>query len=134
MEFLNTPDVALEQYRREFVLREPRLRHYEEFADFLRRRFQLSADDADNGRSVYFRAENGRLYEMTFLAGSGGPFPSGLELFLLVAGLEPAPEPDEIDADVWRLLRWLVEGVGGEWTLERFDRMVGLYGLPFGVP
>jgi hypothetical protein len=134
MQFLDAPDVALERYRREFVLREPQLRHCDEFADFLCRRFQLTADDADHGRSFYLQAESGRLYWMRFLAGTGGPFPSGLELFLLLPGLEPVPEPDDIDSDVWLFLRWLVEGVGGEWTLERFDRMVGLYGLPFGVP
>ncbi|MDI6857322.1 MAG: hypothetical protein QME71_03290 [Dehalococcoidia bacterium] len=134
MEFLDAPDVALEQYRRELVLREPSLRHYEEFGEFMRRHFRLTPADVAARRRVYFRSDGGRLYEIAFLGGTGGAFPSGLEIFLLMPELEATPEQDDIDADIWFFLRRVVEGVGGEWTLERFNRMVGLYGLPFTPP
>lgn len=133
MEFLNESQVDLTGRRREFVLREARLRHYEEFAIFLRDRFSLTAEDAERGRCVYLRTGAGRLYELAFLAGTGGPYPSGLTVSLLVEGVEPAPSPDEVDADVWAFLRWLAEGAGGEWTANRVDRLGRLYNLPFAA-
>jgi hypothetical protein len=133
MEFLSESQVDLTGSRREFVLREARLRHYEEFADFLRRRFSLTAEDAERGRCVYLKTDVGRLYELAFLSGTGGSYPSGLTISLLVEGGEPAPEPDEIDADVWAFLRWLAEGAGGEWTVDRVDRLGRLYNLPFAA-
>ena len=134
VEFLNESQVDLTGRRREFVLREPRLRHYEEFAVYLRDYFSLTAEDAGRGRCVYLKTDAGRLYELVFLAGTGGPYPSGLTISLLVEGLEPAPSPDEIDADVWVFLRWLAEGAGGEWTADRADRLGRLYNLPFAAP
>ena len=133
MKFLSESQVDLTGHRREFILSEPRLRHYEEFADFLRRRFSLTAVDADAGRRVYLKTDGGRLYELAFLAGTGGPYPSGMTISLLVEDFEPVPAADEIDADAWAFLRWLAEGAGGEWTVDRVDRLARLYNLPFAT-
>lgn len=133
MGFLSEPHIDVAGHRREFVLREPRLSHYEEFRDFLRRHFSLTAQDAERGRCVYLSTDAGRLYELAFLAGTGGPYPSGLTVSLLVEGSNPSPDPDEIDEDVWAFLRWLVQGIGGEWTVDNLDRLALLYGLPFAT-
>jgi hypothetical protein len=133
MDFLDESQVEPTGRRRELVLREPRLRHYDEFAVFLRHHFSLTAEDAERGRRVYLKTDAGRLYELAFLAGTGGPYPSGLTISLLVEGVEPMPSTDEIDADVWAFLRWLAEGAGGEWTPDRVDRLGRLYNLPFAA-
>jgi hypothetical protein len=134
MEFLSESQVDLTEKRREFVLREPRLRHYEEFAAFLRAHFSLTAEDASRGRCAYLKTDSGRLYELVFLSGTGGAYPAGLTISLLVAGVEAMPSPAEIDGDMWSFLRWLAKGISGEWTVDRVDRLAHLYNLPFTAP
>jgi hypothetical protein len=53
---------------------------------------------------------------LVFIGRSGEPFPSGLELYVLVEALEPLDD-DETEADLWSVLNWIVEGVGEEWKV-----------------
>jgi hypothetical protein len=50
---------------------------------------------------------------------SGEPFPAGVEIHALVDELEPLDE-DVVDRDLWAILSWMIEGVGGDWKLEDF--------------
>jgi hypothetical protein len=42
--------------------------------------------------------------------------------------LEPLNEAD-LETDLWALLRWMIEGVGGEWRVEELDATGRLYQL-----
>jgi hypothetical protein len=45
------------------------------------------------------------------------PFPAGLEIYAVLDALEPVGD-QVIDADLWAMLRWMVEGLGGHWSLK----------------
>ena len=130
MRWINFAD-KLPGYRRELVLAETRLDHYDEFRRFFRQELQLQPGDVDGGNNHYFQADSGRIYEVVFVGKTGRPFPCGLEIPLLVEDIDPLPEDDEIDKDLWEFLRWIISGVGGEWTLEALESTGYLYRVPF---
>lgn len=117
--------------RRELVLTETKLDHYDEFRQFFRNTLNLRPEDVDGGEDHFFRAESGRIYEVIFIGKTGRRFPSGLEICLLVPDIEPLPEDDEIDKDLWEFLKWMIGGVGGEWTVEALESTGYLYRVPF---
>jgi len=96
------------------VLEEPEVGHYPEFRDFLVKTFGL---DEDPLGAPGLLAVNGRYYELIFVGRSGRDFPAAIEIAALVKGLEPM-DTDEADRDLWELMEWLIEGVGGRWTIE----------------
>ncbi|WP_024507907.1 hypothetical protein [Bradyrhizobium sp. ARR65] len=116
----------LEGTRRALVLTEDRVGHYPEFRDFFVRRFSL--DSAGLSRPGYVRAPSGMVYALVFIGRSGEPFPDGLEIYALPSALEPLDEAD-VDADLWALLRWMIESVGDEWRIEDLDATGRLYQL-----
>ncbi|MGI6549951.1 MAG: hypothetical protein ACOX4Q_07930 [Syntrophomonadales bacterium] len=124
-------DNKLAGYRRELVLTETRLDHYDEFRQFFRQELNLQPEDVDGGRNHYFQAESGRVYELIFVGKTGRLFPAGLEILLLVKDIDPLPDEDEIDKDLWEFLRWMISGVGGEWTVEALESTGYLYRVPF---
>src|SRR5690242_8198946 len=109
---VHDPDLA--GTRRAFLLAEHRVGHYAEFRDFFARTFDL--DRVGLARPGYVRAPSGALYALVFIGRSGETFPAGLELYAIVAALEPLDEAS-VDRDLWAILRWMVEGVGGGWTV-----------------
>lgn len=112
------------KYRRHFVLREPYLDHYPEFAHFAGRELK--------GGARVFQANSGRLYEVA-VSGEGESTPSSLTINLLVGVVSAAPTDNEIDADIWEFLRWLIAGVGGEWKVEELDETGRLFRVPGAV-
>jgi hypothetical protein len=52
-----------------------------------------------------------------FIGRSGEPFPAGVEIHALVPELEPLDD-DVVDRDLWAILCWMVEGVGGDWKAD----------------
>ncbi len=120
-----TPDLG--DTRRAFLLAEDRVGHYREFRDFLVRSFDL--DRVGLATPGYLRAPSGGLYELVFVGRSGEPFPAGVEVYARVAALEPLDETTA-DADLWAILRWLVEGTGGQWTAADLDATGRLYRIP----
>lgn len=118
-------------YRRELVLTETRLGHYDEFRQFFRNELGLQPGDVDGGLNHFFRADSGRVYELVFIGKTGRLFPSGVEILLLVEDISPLPEENEIDKDLWEFLRWMIGGVGGEWTVEALESTGYLYRVPF---
>jgi 2-haloacid dehalogenase len=108
------------------LLTEPALTHYPEFATFLARTFGL--DEHRIGPSGLLTVD-GRFYELVFLGRSGHAFPSGVEIHALVPGLEPL---DDVvaDRDLWDILEWLTEGVGGEWAGDALATTGRIYRTP----
>lgn len=110
-----------------FALAEDRVGHYPEFRDFFARTFDLARIGlAEPG---FVRAPSGLAYALVFIGRSGEPFPAGLEIHAVVDALEPIAD-DTLDADLWAILRWMVAGVGGHWTVEDLEATGRLYRVP----
>lgn len=114
-------------FRRAFVLAEHRIGHYPEFRDFFVRSFAL--DRIGLERPGYVAALSGLVYELVFIGRSGEPFPAGVEIYALPPALEPLDD-DAVDRDLWAILRWMVAGVGGDWTVADLDTTGRLYRIP----
>lgn len=121
----------LEGTRRALVLTEDRVGHYPEFRDFFIRRFALNSTGL--ARPGYVRAPSGMVYALVFIGRSGEPFPDGIEIYALPDALEPLIDTD-VDTDLWALLRWIIEGIGGEWRVEDLDATGRLYQLAAAEP
>ena len=118
---------SLEDMRLAFVLAEDRLGHYSEFRAFFVRTFDL--DRVGLAGPGYVRAPSGTVYALIFIGRSGEPFPSGVEIHAVVAALEPIDET-VVDGDLWSILRWMIEGVGGEWTTDAMTATGRLFRIP----
>jgi hypothetical protein len=121
------PAPPLDGKRLAFVLVEDRLGHYAEFRAFFVRTFDL--DRIGLAQPSYVRAPSGSAYTLIFLGRSGEPFPSGVEIHAIVPALEPLDD-GIVDRDLWSLLRWVIEGVGGEWTVEAMEATGRLLRIP----
>ncbi len=126
VEIIENPDGTGK--RRALVLTEDRVGHYPEFREFFIRQFSL--DRVGLTRPGYVCGPSGTIYCLTFIGRSGEPFPDGIEVYALVDALEPLNEK-EVDFDLWAILRWVIQGVGGEWTVGDLDATGALYQLPF---
>jgi hypothetical protein len=114
----------LDGKRLAFGLAEDRIGHYPEFRDFFSRTFGLEYKGlAEPG---FVCAPSGIVYTLIFIGRSGEPFPSGVEINAVVDALEPI-DSETLDRDLWAILRWMIRGVGGAWTVEDFDRTGRLY-------
>jgi hypothetical protein len=120
-------DPSLDGKRLAFVLVEDRLGHYPEFRAFFVRTFEL--DRVGLARPGYVQAPSGAVYALIFIGRSGEAFPSGVEIHAVVPALEPIDEA-VVDRDLWSILRWMIEGVGGEWTTEAMEATGRLFRIP----
>jgi hypothetical protein len=118
---------SLDGKRLAFVLVEDRLAHYPEFRDFFVRSFDL--DRVGLTQPGYVQAPSGNVYALIFLGRSGEPFPSGMEIHAVVPALEPLDEV-VVDRDVWAILRWMIEGIGGAWTVDALEATGRLFRIP----
>ena len=125
VETIDTPDLSGKRFA--FALAEDRVGHYPEFRSFFARTFDL--DRRGLTEPGFIRALSGRPYALIFIGRSGEPFPSGLEISAVVDALEPI-EGDVLDRDLWAILRWMIAGVGGAWTVDDLDRTGKLYRVP----
>lgn len=121
------PAPLLTDKRLAFVLAEDRLGHYAEFRDFFIRTFDL--DRVGLSQPGYVQAPSGLTYALIFIGRSGEPFPSGIEIHTVVPALEPLDEA-MTDRDLWSILRWMIEGIGGEWTVEAMEATGRLFRIP----
>ena len=110
-----------------FGLAEDRIGHYPEFRTFFARTFDL--DRKGLAEPGFVRGPSGLAYTLVFIGRSGEPFPSGVEISAVVDALEPI-EGGVLDRDLWAILRWMIAGVGGAWTVEDLDRTGRLYRAP----
>ncbi len=105
----------LHDKRRALILVEDRIGHYAEFRDFFSRTFDL--DRRGLAEPGYVTAPSGFTYALVFIGRSGEPFPAGVEIHALVPELEPLDD-DVVDRDLWAILCWMIEGVGGDWNVD----------------
>jgi hypothetical protein len=117
----------LDGLRRALVLAEDRIGHYAEFRRFFAATFDLDRNGLK--QPGYLAAPSGTCYALVFIGRSGEPFPAGVEIHALVPALEPLDE-DIVDRDLWAILRWMIEGVGGDWTVRDLDETGRLYRVP----
>lgn len=127
MEVAITGKPDLNGKRLSFALAEDRVAHYPEFRDFFVKMFDLNRKGLTE--PGYLSAPSGLSYALVFIGRSGEPFPSGVEIYAVVDELEPIGA-ETLDRDLWAILRWMVAGVGGPWTVEDFDRTGRLYRVP----
>lgn len=113
--------------RRAFVLAEERIGPYPEFRAFFARAFEL--DRVGLAHAGYVVAPSGLVYALVFIGRSGESFPAGIEIYAIVPALEPLDD-DAVDRDLWAMLRWMIAGVGGDWTVADLDKTGRLYRLP----
>jgi hypothetical protein len=118
---------TLDGLRRAFVLAEDRIGHYPEFRRFFAETFDL--DRTGLKQPGYVAAPSGTGYALVFIGRSGEPFPAGVEIHALVPALEPLDEA-VVDRDLWAILRWMIAGVGGDWTVRDLKATGRLYRVP----
>jgi len=118
---------ALDGCRLAPVLIEDRLGHYPEFREFFVRSFDLGR--VGLARPGYLRAPSGNIYALIFIGRSGEAFPAGVEIHAVVPALEPIDEP-QVDRDLWAVLRWTIDGIGGEWSVEKLQSSDRLFRIP----
>ena len=111
------------------LLAERDIGHYPEFRDFLAAAFGLGDGPPGDPGLV---GVGDRCYEVVFVSRSGRPHPCGVEVNALVPGLEPLDEA-VADTDLWAILSWLVDGVGGEWTSAALAETGRIYRIPAAV-
>ena len=114
----------LDGLRRAFVLAEDRIGHYPEFRRFFAETFHLERDGLK--QPGYVAAPSGKDYALVFIGRSGEPFPAGVEIHALVPALEPLDE-DTVDRDLWAILKWMIAGVGGDWSVRDLEETGRLY-------
>lgn len=112
------------------LLTDPDVGHYPEFAAFLARTFELTDKPLDAPGLLDIE---GRVYELIFIGRSGRPFPAGVEIAALVAGLEPL-DTGQADRDLWAILEWLVAGVGEPWSVEALRTTGRIYRVTTSEP
>ena len=121
------PPPSMEDRCLTLVLAEDRIGHYPEFRRFFARVFDL--DRIGLAEPGYLAAPSGLAYALVFIGRSGEPWPAGVEIFAIVPALEPIDEAT-IDRDLWAILDWMIEGVGGEWTTRDLEATGRLYRIP----
>ncbi len=117
----------LDGLRRAIVLAEDRIGHYPEFRRFFTETFNLDREGLK--QPGYLAAPSGNNYALVFIGRSGEPFPAGVEIHALLPALEPLNE-DAIDRDLWAMLKWMIDGVGGDWTVHDLEATGRLYRVP----
>lgn len=125
---ITTP--SLEGKRRALVLVEDRIGHNPEFRTFFANVFDLHR--VGLREPGYLAAPSGTEYALVFVGRSGEPFPTGVEIHALVRALEPLDE-ELVDRDLWEILRWMIRGVGGAWTVADLEATGRLYRVPAAI-
>jgi hypothetical protein len=118
---------SLEGKRLAFVLAEDRLGHYREFREFFVRTFDL--DRVGLARPGHVQAPSGNIYALIFIGRSGEAFPSGVEIHAVVSALDPFDET-AVDRDLWSIVRWMIDGIGGAWTTDALEATGRLFRIP----
>jgi hypothetical protein len=125
---ITTP--PLEGKRRALALVEDGIGHYPEFRTFFANVFDL--DRVSLREPGYLVAPSGTEYAIVFVGRSGEPFPAGAEIYALVPALEPLDE-ERVERDLWDILRWMIRGVGGAWTVADLEATGRLYRVPAAI-
>ena len=127
IEWITRKDADRIGTREEQVLIEQSPDHYPEFNAFVQRELERG------GGNLFFRGISGMAYRVGAVAEKPGGL-RGVEICVRLAGGGAQRVPGEvIDRDLWAFLEWLIQGVGGEWTLEALRKVGAIYRVP-GAP
>jgi len=118
---------STEGKRLTLVLTEDRVGHYPEFRDYFARVFDL--DRVGLAQPGYVQAPSRLIYALVFIGRSGEPFPTGLEVYVVVDALEPIDEV-AVDDGLWAILESMIAGVGDPWTVSDLQETGRLYRIP----
>jgi hypothetical protein len=112
----------------EQVLVEQTPGHYPEFREFIRREL----DGA--GGMIYFRGGSGSYYRLAVMDPAQSDI-EGIEVCVCLTSSGQTLTSEIINQDLWDLLEWIIQGVGGDWTLEDLRQTGAIYriaGSPSG--
>jgi hypothetical protein len=127
IEWITRKDADRSGTREAQVLIEQSPDHYLEFNAFVQRELDRS------GGSLFFRGVSGMVYRVGAVAEEPGGS-RGVEICVRLPGRGAQRVPgDLVDRDLWAFLEWLIQGVGGEWTLEALRKVGAIYRVP-GAP
>ena len=110
--------------KEEQVLLEQSVGHYQEFQDFITKELRKN-----EGR-LYFRGKSGSVYAVGLIQQGDPDGLQGMEVCIRTSEGTQKPVSDVIDLDLWAFFEWLIQGVGGEWTLEALQTTGSIYKVP----
>jgi hypothetical protein len=113
--------------KEERVLLEQTPDFYLDFNTFLMKEIE------ETGGDLFFRGPSGMVYRLIRLTDD----PSGVQGIAInlrkTAETGVSRNQKEVDRDIWAFLEWLVDGVGGEWSVAAFRKTGAIYKAP-GAP
>jgi hypothetical protein len=113
--------------KEERVLLEQSPDFYPAFNTFLMKEMERAGGDR------FFRGPSGMVYRLTRLT-DGPSGIHGVAIMWLSAPETTVPrDQEEVDRDIWAFLEWLVDGVGGEWSVAALRKTGAIYKAP-GAP
>jgi hypothetical protein len=124
IQWLSREDAENAGAMEERVLLEQTPNHYPEFEVFLENEFQK------RGGELFFRGRSGIVYRVGWLSEANPEGLKGIEIRARFGGGNESPVSENIDLDLWPFLEWLIEGVGGEWTLSALRTTGSIYKAP----
>lgn len=100
--------------------------HYPEFGEFLKRELERGGGD------LFFRGRSGNVYRVGRVSPTDRGDLSGIEICARAAHSARTLSGEEIDLDLFPFFEWLIQGVGGEWTLKALHTTAAIYKIPGG--
>ncbi len=85
------------------------------------------------GRDLFFRGPSGMVYRLTKLAENPGSVQGIAINMRRTDETGVSQDQEQVDRDIWAFLEWLVDGVGGEWSIAALRKTGAIYKAP-GVP
>ncbi len=114
--------------KEERVLLEQSPDFYPDFNTFLMKEMEKAGGDR------LFQGPSGMVYRLTRLTDD----PSGVQgmaIYLLMKAETGVPrDQEEVDRDIWAFLEWVVDGVGGEWSVAALRKTGAIYKVPGAPP
>lgn len=100
---------------------------YPEFGEFLKRELERA------GGSLYFKGVSGMVYRLGRLQSREAGGLHGIEICVRLSSAGQTLGADSVDLDLWPLMEWIIDGVGGEWSAEALEKVGAVYRIP-GAP
>jgi hypothetical protein len=97
------------------------------FNTFLTREMERAGGD------LFFRGPSGMVYRLARVTDDLSSV-QGMAIHLRMAAESGGPRDQErVERDIWAFLEWLVDGVGGEWSVAALRKTGAIYKAP-GAP
>jgi hypothetical protein len=127
LEWINRDEADALGAIEEQVLLEQTPDYYPEFGAFMKRELEGAGGD------LFFRGNSGIVYRVGRLSSSDRNELQGIEICARMAGGGQTLAGEDVDTDLWPFFEWLIEGVGGEWSVEALRTTGSIYKIP-GAP